>query len=93
MGLAFSDPIAVPARYLNGDNEVAAVAEEIMGIEGNDAGLVGLGHVGEDDVHHPWGQTPKSAFLTPNLDPKIALFDPKTFPEDPKILKEPKDPQ
>ena len=29
-----------------------AILEEILSIESDDPGLVGLGHVGEDSVHH-----------------------------------------
>lgn len=37
---------------LDGDQDTATGLEEPVGIHGNDTGLVGLGNIGEDDVHH-----------------------------------------
>jgi hypothetical protein len=40
----------VDAARLDRDDDVAAVLEEVVGVEGDDTGLVGLGNVGKDDV-------------------------------------------
>jgi hypothetical protein len=37
---------------LDGNDDGAAVLEEVVRVEGDDAGLVRLGDVGEDDVDH-----------------------------------------
>lgn len=37
---------------LDGNDDGAAVLEEVVGVEGDDTRLVGLGDVGEDDVDH-----------------------------------------
>jgi len=37
---------------LDGDDEMAAILEEILRVERHDSGLVGLGYVGKDAVHH-----------------------------------------
>ena len=42
----------VDAGRLDGDDEVAAGLEEVLGVEGDDARLVGLGDVGEDGIAH-----------------------------------------
>lgn len=42
----------VDAVGLDGDDNVAAGLEEVVRVEGDDAGLVGLRHVGKDDVDH-----------------------------------------
>ena len=42
----------VDAGRLDGDDEVAARLKEVLGVEGDDTRLIGLGHVGEDGVHH-----------------------------------------
>eukprot|EP00343_Euplotes_focardii_P007106 CAMPEP_0205822690 /NCGR_PEP_ID=MMETSP0206-20130828/13622_1 /ASSEMBLY_ACC=CAM_ASM_000279 /TAXON_ID=36767 /ORGANISM="Euplotes focardii, Strain TN1" /LENGTH=268 /DNA_ID=CAMNT_0053119185 /DNA_START=18 /DNA_END=821 /DNA_ORIENTATION=+ len=42
----------VDAVGLDRDDEVAAVLEEVLRVEGDDAGLVGLGDVGEHHVDH-----------------------------------------
>ena len=36
----------------DGDDEVTAVFQELMSVESNDTGLVGLGYIREDNVHH-----------------------------------------
>ncbi|KAK1343539.1 hypothetical protein QTO34_016319 [Cnephaeus nilssonii] len=43
----------VDAVGLDGDEEVAPVAQEGVGIQSQDAGLVGLSHIREDHIHHP----------------------------------------
>lgn len=35
---------------LDGDNTVTAVLQEIIGVQGNDTGLVRLGDIGKDDI-------------------------------------------
>jgi len=42
----------VNAISLDGNDEVATVLEEHIGIKGNDTSLIGLGDIGEDDVDH-----------------------------------------
>jgi len=36
---------------LNGDDEVASVFQEVVGVQGNNTGLVGLRNIGEDDIN------------------------------------------
>ena len=38
--------------YLDRDDKVSAILEEVLRVEGDNAGLVGLGHVRKDRVHH-----------------------------------------
>ena len=38
--------------HLDGDDEVAAVLEEVVRVESDDTGLVGLSDIGEHDVDH-----------------------------------------
>lgn len=38
--------------HLNGNDEVASVLEEVLGIDADNTGLVGLGNIGEDGVNH-----------------------------------------
>lgn len=38
--------------HLDGDDEVPSVLEELVRVDGDDAGLVGLRNVGEDGVDH-----------------------------------------
>lgn len=42
----------VDAVGLDGDHKVAAVLEKVLGVEGDDAGLVWLGNVCKDGVDH-----------------------------------------
>lgn len=42
----------VNARGLDRDDGVAAVLEEVVRVQGDDTGLIGLGDVGKDDVDH-----------------------------------------
>lgn len=37
---------------LDGDDEVTAVLEELVGVDGHDTGLIGLGNIGKDDIDH-----------------------------------------
>lgn len=37
---------------LDGNDDSAAVLEEVMGVQGDDTGLIGLGNIGKDDVDH-----------------------------------------
>lgn len=37
---------------LDGDDDSTAVLEEVVGVQGNDTGLVGLGNIGKDDIDH-----------------------------------------
>lgn len=39
--------------YLDGDDKMAAVLEEVVSIEGDDTRLIRLSHIGENHVHHP----------------------------------------
>lgn len=42
----------VNARSLDRDDGVAAVLEEVVRVQGDDTGLIGLGDVGKNDVDH-----------------------------------------
>jgi len=42
----------VNAVSLDGDDELASVLQEHVGIQSNNTGLIGLGNIREDDVHH-----------------------------------------
>ncbi len=38
--------------YLNGNDKMATVFEEVLSVQRHNAGLIWLGHVGKDGVHH-----------------------------------------
>ena len=38
--------------YLDGNDKMSAVLEEVLCVEGDNASLVGLGHVRKDRIHH-----------------------------------------
>lgn len=40
------------APHLNGNHKVSSVAKESVGIQGYDPGLVWLGHISKDHIHH-----------------------------------------
>lgn len=40
------------ASYLNGNHKVSSVTKEGVGIQGYDPGLVWLGHISKDHIHH-----------------------------------------
>jgi hypothetical protein len=42
----------VNAVSLNGDEDTAANLEEVLGVENDDTGLIGLGNISEDAVDH-----------------------------------------
>lgn len=61
--LAFPQDIDLPREYslrgrgrvdtagLDGDDNVPARLQEVLGVVGNDTGLVGLSDIGEDNIH------------------------------------------
>ena len=38
--------------YLDGDDNMSGVFEKVVGIDGHNTGLVWLGHISKDGVHH-----------------------------------------
>ena len=42
----------INAVSLDGDNEVATSLQEVVGVQSHDTGLIGLGNVSENAVHH-----------------------------------------
>ncbi len=61
--LAFPQNVDLPSEHglggrggvdtasLDGDDNVPARLQEVLGVVGNDTGLVGLSDIGEDDIH------------------------------------------
>ena len=53
----YSKKISPPHRllqapHLNGNHEVSSITQEGVGIQGYNPGLVWLGHVSKDHIHH-----------------------------------------
>lgn len=49
---SFSSDSGVDTTGFDGDHKVTLVLEEILRIEGNNTGLIGLGNIREDDIDH-----------------------------------------
>lgn len=49
--------ILAALHYLDGNNKMASIFQEIVCIEGDDSCLVRLSNIGKDDVHHALKKT------------------------------------
>ena len=48
---SFRGNCRVDTAGLDGDNDMAAVLQEVLGVQNDDAGLVWLGDIGKNDVY------------------------------------------